>query len=149
MESSSSVCYRTLKDLREKLAHGEKNDEKDVQLLKNPNFVNLLQECELQHTGGCPPHPKMKALVEIIMDHFNSPPSNPDTPSVGENSSDPRSSTRVMIFIGLREVIDEVVDVLDQYKPMLRAARFVGQGIDKKGRKGLAQAQQLEVCPWS
>ncbi|EJD04033.1 P-loop containing nucleoside triphosphate hydrolase protein [Fomitiporia mediterranea MF3/22] len=145
MESSVSVCYRSLKDLKENLKSGEKNDDKEVNLLRNPDFIKLMEECERQQALGFAPHPKMKALVEIIMDHFNTPPSNPETPAPGESTEAASSSTKVMIFVGLREVIDEVVDVLDQYKPMLRATRFVGQGIDKKGKKGLAQAKQLET----
>lgn len=145
MEASASACYRTLKELKATLTSGEKNFDKNVHLLKNTDFIKLMEECERQESQGFAPHPKMKALVEIIMDHFNNPPSNPDTPAPGVDSSSTSSDTRVMIFAELREVVDELIALLDQYKPMLRASCFVGQGVDKKGKKGMAQSKQLEV----
>lgn len=147
MESSSPSCYRILKELKEELLTGEKKDEKNVKLLHNPDYIKLMQECERQQDLGFAPHPKMKALVEIIMDHFNAPQSNSDTP-VEDNSANfvtQTSDSKIMIFVAFREVLDEVMKVLDQYKPLLRAVRFVGQGTDKKGVKGLAQAKQIEV----
>ncbi|OCB88592.1 P-loop containing nucleoside triphosphate hydrolase protein [Sanghuangporus baumii] len=145
MEASASACYRTLKELKENLSTGEKNDDKYVHLLKNSDFMKLMEECERQESLGFSPHPKVKALVEIIMGHFNSPPSNPDTPAAGGTPDTTPSDTRVMIFVELREVVDEILGVLDQYKPMLRASMFVGQGVDRKGKKGMAQAKQLEI----
>ncbi|KAL5535453.1 MPH1 [Sanghuangporus sanghuang] len=145
MEASASACYRTLKELKENLSTGEKNDDKYVHLLKNSDFMKLMEECERQESLGFSPHPKVKALVEIIMGHFNSPPSNPDTPAAGGTPDTTPSDTRVMIFVELREVVDEILGVLDQYKPMLHASMFVGQGVDRKGKKGMAQAKQLEI----
>ena len=53
--------------------------------------------------------------------------------------------SRAMVFATYRENVGEIVDALNQEHPMIRASRFIGQGIDKQGRKGYAQKEQLEV----
>jgi ATP-dependent DNA helicase MPH1 len=54
-----------------------------------------------------------------------------------------------MVFVTFREAVDEIVDFLNQESPLLRVAKFIGQGIDRKGNKGLAQREQLEVSIYS
>lgn len=50
-----------------------------------------------------------------------------------------------MVFMTFQEAVDEIVEVLNFERPLIRAHKFIGQGTDKQGKKGLAQKKQLEV----
>ncbi|EEB92655.1 hypothetical protein MPER_08804 [Moniliophthora perniciosa FA553] len=50
-----------------------------------------------------------------------------------------------MVFVTNREAVEEIVQAMDAHRPLLRASRFIGQGTDVRGQKGLAQKEQLEV----
>lgn len=103
--------------------------------LNDPAVKKLLAEFDRQkasRNGHFPSHPKLDKLLAIALDHF----------SDGTDAE----STRVMVFCTFRACVDEIVEVLNGHSPVLRATRFVGQGADKAGKKGIAQKEQLEVC---
>jgi ATP-dependent DNA helicase MPH1 len=92
-----------------------------------------MQELEKQKAIGFALHPKMEELLNILIQHFG--------------QSDEGEETRVMVFSSYRAVVDRIVEELRKHEPLLRATRFIGQGTDKQGKKGLAQREQQEV--WS
>ncbi len=98
----------------------------------DPNFRILMQELERQKTTGFDLHPKMEELLNIFIQHFG-------------RQEDVVEETRVMVFSSYRAVVDRIVEELAKHKPLLRASRFIGQGTDKQGKKGLAQKEQQEV----
>jgi ATP-dependent DNA helicase MPH1 len=114
----------------------EKHDgvkKQDEKLRSNPKFQAVMKEVELQYTRGLTVHPKMEKLKELLIQHF------------GGRIDEDGEETRAMVFVTYRECVDEIVDMLDADKPLIRATRFVGQGIDKQGKKGYGQKEQLEV----
>jgi len=91
----------------------------------------------MQRSGGFKPHPKIEKLKTILIQHFGS--------KISDEGGEDNDDTKVMVFSSYRGVVDEIVQELDKERPLIRAARFIGQGVDKQGNKGLAQKDQLEV----
>lgn len=54
-------------------------------------------------------------------------------------------NTRVMIFTQYRDSVQEIVDLLNQHQPTLKAMSFVGQASTSTTSAGLTQKQQLKV----
>ena len=74
-------------------------------------------------------HPKLKKLLEIVLDHFK---------SKGD-------STRVMVFSQYRESVHEITEVLSQHAPVVKPMSFIGQASTGKSNRGLTQKEQIEV----
>ena len=94
-----------------------------------------MQEFERQKQNKFQLHPKMEKVRAIVLSHI----ANDSQESEGGGSS------RIMIFAQYRQVVEELVELLDEQRPLIRATRFVGQGNDKQGNKGIKQKEQLEV----
>ncbi|KAJ7102172.1 hypothetical protein B0H15DRAFT_768181 [Mycena belliarum] len=105
-------------------------------LREDPLFKAVIKELELQRLRGFPMHPKMDCLKALVIQHF--------AEKLGEDGRE-TEETKVMVFVTFREAVDEIVDALNLEKPLIRANKFIGQGTDKQGKKGLAQKEQLEV----
>ncbi|KAI6045135.1 hypothetical protein EDC04DRAFT_2638648 [Pisolithus marmoratus] len=139
MEASVSMCLNCLQEYvteKEKDHDGKKGSKN---ALKNDaTFQKLLSELENHkgRPGGFGMHPKMETLKLLLMQHFGSRMSED-----GETGED----TKAMVFVTYRECVDEIVAMLNEERPLLKATKFVGQGLDKQGRKGFAQKEQLEV----
>lgn len=97
-----------------------------------------MQELEAQRARGWGSHPKIEKLKSILINHFGSKIT--DEPGEGEVDD-----TKVMVFSSFRGVVDDLVEELDKESPLIRAARFIGQGADKQGKKGMSQKEQLEI----
>lgn len=82
-------------------------------------------------------HPKMHELSIMCRDHFLA------SKNAVDEYGDP-VETRVMVFCNFREVIEELVEVLNRNSPLIKAVSFIGQGTSK-GKSGKSQKQQLEV----
>lgn len=110
-------------------------------LKSDPTFQKLLTDLEAsqKQPGGFGMHPKMETLKILLVQHFG------QRISEGDEDEEGGSDTRAMVFVTYRECVDEIVEVLNQESPLLKATRFVGQGVDKQGKKGIAQKEQLEV----
>lgn len=54
-------------------------------------------------------------------------------------------NTRVMIFTQYRDSVQEIVDLLNQHQPTLKAMSFIGQASKSTSSAGLTQKQQLKV----
>jgi ATP-dependent DNA helicase MPH1 len=126
------MCYTHLQELTQKKDGDGGTSKKTKTLSADPKFQTLMAEIEKQRNGGFAPHPKMDMLKGLIVQYF------------GERMEED-DDTRAMVFVTYRECVDEIVEMLNVEKPLIRATKFVGQGTDKSGKKGFAQKEQLEV----
>ncbi|EIW86508.1 P-loop containing nucleoside triphosphate hydrolase protein [Coniophora puteana RWD-64-598 SS2] len=129
LESSASMCYHSLQEF----ASGNSASKK---IAEGDDFKALARELQTQLDHGSSLHPKMELLKDLLVQHFGT--------RMGEDE-DGGEDTRAMVFITFRDCVDEVVNVLNQENPLIRATRFIGQGTDKSGRKGFAQKEQLQT----
>lgn len=107
-------------------------------LTNSPDFRSLLSDTrQLKNRHGYNGHPKMEKLREMCIRHFEKAEGELD-----ENGK-PRE-TRVMVFCNFRAVVEEIVDCLNQQRPLIKATPFVGQSA-AKGVKGKTQKDQIEV----
>jgi ATP-dependent DNA helicase MPH1 len=131
------MCYTYLQELASDKGDGDsKKDVKAQKLRTNSKFQALVKEIETQRNRGFSLHPKMDILKGLIVQHFGE-----RLTDEGENQEE----TRAMVFVTYRECVDEIVEMLNVEKPLIRATKFVGQGTDKQGKKGFGQKEQLEV----
>lgn len=138
------MCYNYLQEI-------VKSDDSDAgqaagatkkrnKLQQNTHFKRALDELGLYRDRGFPMHPKMDLLKTLLVQHFGQ---NLRDAQDAKNSNS--KDTKAMVFVESREVVDEIVKVLDSEQPLIRAHKFIGQGTDKRGAKGLAQREQIEV----
>lgn len=147
MEGSLRICCEELEmyardrgDEREGMKPSEKAAEtRKKKIHANPLFLSIMAEIRAQNAQGFSIHPKMEKMKTLIVQHFGARMSEEGDPEEGHGA------TKAMIFVTHRAMVDEIVEVLNQEKPLIRATPFIGQGTDKKGKKGLAQREQLEV----
>ena len=145
VEGTMGMCYTHLQEL------SRQNEDENVgpgtavaaskskKLRSNPLFQATMAELEDQRSRGFSVHPKMDLLKTLIIQHFAE---NLADGGVEERTNE---ETRAMVFVTFREVVDEIVEALNSERPLIRASKFIGQGTDKQGKKGLAQKEQLEV----
>ncbi|KIJ08584.1 hypothetical protein PAXINDRAFT_139233, partial [Paxillus involutus ATCC 200175] len=146
MEASVTMCLGSLRDLitdKDKPGDGKKKAPSKSQLKEDPTFQKLLTDLEARRhrPGGFGMHPKMETLKTLLVQHFGVRMAEDNEGGDAGSGGD----TRAMVFVTYRECVDEIVEVLNQESPLLKATRFVGQGVDKQGKKGFAQREQLEV----
>ncbi|KAF8078356.1 hypothetical protein FPV67DRAFT_1465011 [Lyophyllum atratum] len=106
-------------------------------LCGDPLFQAVLRELDSLRGEGFPVHPKMDLLKTLVIQHF--------AQQLGDGEEGAPNETRVMVFVTFREAVDEIVEALNFERPLIRAHKFIGQGTDKQGKKGLAQKEQLDV----
>ncbi|CAA7264708.1 unnamed protein product [Cyclocybe aegerita] len=141
LTGSIGSCYTFLYDVSQEPADEDDGKKSKGKKLKDdPNFRILMTELESQRARGFDIHPKVEKLKTILIQHFGSRLAEKD--GEGKDNID---ESRIMVFSSYRAVVDEIVEELDKERPLIRATRFIGQGADKQGKKGLAQKQQLEV----
>ena len=133
------MCFRSLTEEAEGAA-----SDKPSALSKDSTFQTLMTELRLQKSNGFAVHPKLETLKTLVIGHFGQRLRDDDASTASAQVGD---NTRAMVFVTFREAVDEIVEFLNQESPLLRATKFIGQGIDKKGNKGLAQREQLDVSP--
>ena len=56
------------------------------------------------------------------------------------------SATRVMIFSQYRDSVQEITDMLNVHRPLVKVMSFIGQSSAGKATKGFTQKEQLQVC---
>lgn len=130
------MCYGYLKEIREGDTAGKKA------IRKMDTFTNLMRKFDEQAARGFSIHPKMDLLRTLLVDHFVK-----QTADGENNPSVVHSQSRAMVFVSFRECVEEIVELLNKHSPIIRAKAFIGQGIDKQGKKGYAQKEQLEASP--
>ncbi|EAU93305.2 DEAH family protein [Coprinopsis cinerea okayama7 len=131
-----SACYDYLDEIRKIDGVGDKKPIwKD-----DPDFKAIMAKLDEIAAQGGASHPKMEKLKDILINYFGSRMQDPD-------ADNPENADRscVIVFSSYRAVVEEIVKELDGHKPLIRAAAFVGQATDKKGRKGLTQKKQQAV----
>ncbi|KAF9270443.1 P-loop containing nucleoside triphosphate hydrolase protein [Marasmius fiardii PR-910] len=137
IEGTISMCYSALQGfVSEATDESSKKGKGQKSLIQMPHFKQTLEELEKQAKRGFSNHPKMDKMVDLIIQHFGKRMGEP---------GDQNAETRAMVFVTNRQVVDEIVAVLDSHRPLLRASRFIGQGTDARGEKGQAQKEQLDV----
>ncbi|KAJ4476760.1 hypothetical protein J3R30DRAFT_3488690 [Lentinula aciculospora] len=145
-EGTTKMCYDELEayvrgpKTTEGLKPYEKaNVTKSKKIHTNPLFLNLMNEIRAQNTQGFTIHPKMEKMKNLIVQHFGARMSEGGDPESGEGA------TKAMVFVVHRAAVDEIVQALNAEQPLIRATPFIGQGTDKRGKKGQAQREQLEI----
>lgn len=143
MELSSGVNSTTGKSTTSKA--------KANQFQKDPKLQAIIQELEAQKNrpGGFSVHPKMEKMKTLLIEHFAQKQFDKDDADANGGNHTLTGDSRVMLFVTLRQCIDEVMEVLNREKPLIRAVPFIGQGTDKNGKKGYGQKEQLEVLCFS
>lgn len=144
------MCHTCLKEVLEGIDDepGKKkcNPAVQKQLVSDPTFKALMREIEGQKNRmqGFGPHPKMEKLKILLVQHFGTHIDDARDGEVGDDT-EMQSTTRAMVFVTNRGCVDEIVELLNEDRPLIKATKFVGQGTDKQGGKGLAQKEQLDV----
>lgn len=133
------MCFRSLTE------EADGGSDKPSGLNKDSAFQALMDELRLQKSRGFAVHPKLEKLKTLVVNHFVQRLHDNDSSNAGDRSND---GTRAMVFVTFRDAVDEIVAFLNQESPLLRATKFIGQGIDKKGNRGLAQREQLDVSSY-
>lgn len=140
------MCYTYLQELSREKDEDENAGQgkgaaasKSKKLRHDPLFQATMRELENQRSRGFSVHPKMDLLKTLVVQHF--------AKNLADDDAEERSNeeTRAMVFVTFREAVDEIVEALNFERPLIRASKFIGQGTDKQGKKGLAQKEQLEV----
>ena len=144
MEMSVEMAYHTLQEL----AHETTGNRQQSGILKNPHYMSLMKEIERQrnHQGRFPVHPKMHMLRTIAIQHFARAQMDEEDRVQADGRPNPHTSTRMIVFCSYRECVEQIAEMLNEEQPMIRAHKFIGQGTDKRGGKGVTQKVQLEVC---
>jgi ATP-dependent DNA helicase MPH1 len=141
LTGSIGACYESLKEASRNKEDDDgdgKKDKKSKSLRDDPKFKILMLELETQRSRGFGTHPKVEKLKQLLIQHFGS--------KLGDETEDGSvDDTRVMVFSSYRAVVDEIVEELSRERPLIRASRFIGQGVDRQGNKGLPQKEQLDV----
>jgi len=150
MEMSVGMAYHTLQEL----VHGFDKDGKETtikpqqsRILKDPHYISLMKEIERQRNqqGHFPMHPKMDKLRTTAVQHFARAQMDEEDRVQAGGTPNPHTSTRMIIFCSYRECVEQIVEMLNEEQPLIRAHKFIGQGADKRGGKGVTQKEQLEV----
>ncbi|ORY28004.1 hypothetical protein BCR39DRAFT_536112 [Naematelia encephala] len=84
-------------------------------------------------------HPKMAKTLELLLAHFMQAADD-------ERMHGVKNDTRAMVFCSYRDCVLEVVDMLNDHSPVLKATKFVGQSQGKQEQdKGFNQKEQKKT----
>ncbi|XP_078592981.1 Fanconi anemia group M protein-like isoform X1 [Branchiostoma floridae x Branchiostoma japonicum] len=88
-------------------------------------------------------HPKLAKLEEVVQQHFQ----QFDNEAAGSSTqaATKPAATRVMIFAQYRDSVQEIADILNHHRPLVRVMTFIGQASTGKVKKGFTQKEQLAV----
>jgi len=139
-----SMFYAEMQNL---LVGTGQETKKPAEFRSEPLFQELIQELERVHNtkGDFPLHPKMDKLQTLAVDYFAQANADFEETTAANPDIDPPGKSKMMVFTNYRSSVDEIVEMLNKHQPLIRATRFIGQGTDKNGKKGIAQKEQLEV----
>ncbi|KAF5382937.1 hypothetical protein D9757_006326 [Collybiopsis confluens] len=146
MEGTIKMCYDELEQYSRgpPMTDGMTSAEKAAvtrakKQTSDPLFLNIMNEFRTQNAQGFSIHPKMEKMRTLIIQHFGARMNEDGDPENGQGA------TKAMVFVTFRAAVEEIVEFLNTESPLIRATAFIGQGTDKRGKKGLAQREQLEV----
>ncbi|KDQ19852.1 hypothetical protein BOTBODRAFT_152396, partial [Botryobasidium botryosum FD-172 SS1] len=151
-EESISLCYKTLQELLEGTpgsAARPPGKAAQSKLRNDVNFKKCIAElekqiAEAQNGSGVVLHPKMEKLRSLAIEHFAQAEMN-DAEEVAAGKEPQKGGSGMIIFAEFRDCVEEITTMLNEQRPLLRAIKFIGQGTDKQGKKGLAQKDQIEI----
>ncbi|KAH9921943.1 P-loop containing nucleoside triphosphate hydrolase protein [Epithele typhae] len=135
LENSVQMAYGYMKDIRDDPDNNTKKA-----LRKMNEFSDVMKKFDDHAQRGLSSHPKMDVLKTVLIDHFAK-----QLPDESDGARPGTGHSRAMVFVSFRECVEEIVELLNQQSPIIRAKAFIGQGTDKQGRKGYAQKEQLQV----
>jgi ERCC4-related helicase len=92
-------------------------------------------------------HPKTERLRALLVDYFTQQKEDAEIEMEVNPEKPPLKASKVMVFAGFRQTVEEIVAELDKERPLIRSHRFIGQAAAKgeKRGKGLSQKEQLQV----
>ncbi|KAF5515625.1 ATP-dependent DNA helicase MPH1 [Colletotrichum siamense] len=124
--------YENLKEFRSEVEEkGAKGSKYKKQILESEHFQEMMSNMEKWlRIDGFASHPKLTELQDRILNHFMDNGGN--------------SATRVIVFSEYRDSAEDIVQVLNRHKPLIKATVFVGQA-DSKRSAGMKQAEQIET----
>lgn len=140
------MAFSYLKEVSEKDTdeNARKNQQTQSKKLREHDLFKKImaafEACKESPTGPFQSHPKMEKTVNILVNYYGQKLPDSDQEEGGQDSD-----SKAMVFVTHREAVDEIVEALNQQRPMIRASKFIGQGVDKHGKRGQAQKEQLEV----
>lgn len=134
IEFSLNMCYEHLQGSLE----DSQGEVKKTKLAQDPLFQDVITELDRQRSEGFSAHPKVEKLIALALDYFQG--EHEHNLETGRDSE-----SKMMIFANYRMVVDEIVSALNIHQPIIKATRFVGQGTDKQGNKGIVQSEQLGI----
>ncbi|KAA1105816.1 3'-5' DNA helicase [Puccinia graminis f. sp. tritici] len=127
LEYSITLAYEKMQELKEesgKCAAG---------VCSQVGYKSLMTEIrDLTQSPDFVPHPKMEKMKALTLEFFI-------------NAQDQGKSSRVMIFCHFRDMVTDIVNYLNQEKPIIKASAFVGQSNDVRGNRGMNQKTQNET----
>jgi len=143
------MAYNSLLDLaqeKKKDAKGKPTGLVQSKISQDPNYIALVKEIERQRNdnGSFPVHPKIEKLRMLAIQHFAGAELEEEE-KVKPGAGPAVSTTKMIVFCTYRDCVDEIVEMLNTQQPMIRAHRFIGQGTDKRGGKGVTQKAQIGV----
>lgn len=112
--------------------------------------VATFEACKATHNGSFPRHPKLDMAIQLLVNYFGTDSdadsdTDSDTDRSNERVKDNLHKPKAMVFVTHREAVDELVEAFGMEGPKIRPSVFIGQGMDKHGKKGQSQKEQLEV----
>lgn len=124
--------YDNMVDFRsEQEDKGQKGSKYKRQLIEHSSFQDMMTKiASWMKRDGFVGHPKLTALADTVLNHFM---------DRGEGSA-----TRVIVFSEYRDSAEDIVRMLNQHQPLVKASIFVGQADGKRG-EGMKQAQQIQT----
>uniref|UniRef100_L2GA34 ATP-dependent DNA helicase n=1 Tax=Colletotrichum fructicola (strain Nara gc5) TaxID=1213859 RepID=L2GA34_COLFN len=124
--------YENLNEFRSEVEEkGAKGSKYKKQILESEHFQEMMSNMEKWlRIDGFASHPKLTELQDRILNHFMDNGGN--------------SATRVIVFSEYRDSAEDIVQVLNRHKPLIKATVFVGQA-DSKRSAGMKQAEQIET----
>ncbi|GAW18260.1 hypothetical protein ANO14919_077340 [Xylariales sp. No.14919] len=129
--------YDSLVQFRDEVeGKGQKGSKFKRQIVEDASFQDMMNKMDrwVRNTNFVG-HPKLTHLSNTVLNHFM------DAGEGREGSAS--SNTRIIVFSEYRDSAEEIVRVLNNHKPLIRAAVFVGQA-DSKRSEGMKQAEQIQ-----
>ncbi|KAI9603558.1 hypothetical protein KEM48_000922 [Puccinia striiformis f. sp. tritici PST-130] len=113
LEYSITLAYEKMLELK------EESGKAVVGVCSQVGYKSLMSEIrELTLSPDFVPHPKMEKMKALTLEFFL-------------NAQDQGKSSRVMIFCHFRDMVTDIVDYLNQERPLIKASPFVGQSNDE------------------
>ncbi|KAJ9112353.1 hypothetical protein QFC19_000773 [Naganishia cerealis] len=142
MEYTTTMFMKKLRAIADESLKGVTKAAKEG-LKNNPEFRKLEKRVDIlinETSSGADRHPKLRTMKNLVVKHF-------EQAYNAANESGKPAVTRCMVFCSFREGVTEIVDTLNEAKPLIRAHKFVGRANASKDDtdRGLTQKQQKEV----